>query len=317
MFRSGLEARFHRLWTATYPHIQFTNNYHAHGYELDFVHLETRIVIEVDSKKHHFTPERFQKDREKDRKLSLYDWRVLRVTDEQLAPHMYRKTLKQIHDSIQARLMTMAHPGFAAPVPAHSSAQQPAAQSRKRGRRRRSGPSRRLLAPQQLLWLFAGTALVGGLVALLVPALIISIAQIIFLSAFLAMILSSLTDAVSFSTAFLCLILFFGLGSLATARLPETEADNSPPSTAQAHHATPPSEADIAAKPLMQRFVRSFGLNMRSEPYAEAAVLRELSQGTRVEILEQQTIDNAVWARIRPLDQPTLEGWVNATFLQE
>jgi very-short-patch-repair endonuclease len=55
-------------------------NVHRAGWEVDAVWDEQRLVVEVDGRKFHSTPARFERDRRKDADLLLAGHRVLRVT---------------------------------------------------------------------------------------------------------------------------------------------------------------------------------------------------------------------------------------------
>ena len=55
-------------------------NVHRAGWEVDAVWDDQRLVVEVDGRKFHSTPARFERDRRKDADLLLAGYRVLRVT---------------------------------------------------------------------------------------------------------------------------------------------------------------------------------------------------------------------------------------------
>ena len=50
------------------------------GYVLDFAFLESKLDVEIDGWAHHSDPEKFRRDRQRQNKLILMGWRVLRFT---------------------------------------------------------------------------------------------------------------------------------------------------------------------------------------------------------------------------------------------
>ena len=81
MTRSDLEATvLEAMEGAELPQPQV--NVVVEGYEVDFVWREHRVIAELDTYVTHGSPAAFQRDRERDRKLTLAGWRVLRMTGE-------------------------------------------------------------------------------------------------------------------------------------------------------------------------------------------------------------------------------------------
>ena len=54
------------------------------GSEVDFVWRDARLIVEVDGYRYHREPSAFEDDRERDVKLVLAGWRVLRFTWTQI-----------------------------------------------------------------------------------------------------------------------------------------------------------------------------------------------------------------------------------------
>ncbi|HKJ35229.1 MAG TPA: hypothetical protein VKA36_01560 [Solirubrobacterales bacterium] len=85
--RSRLELRFAALLEGGWYPIGRRNMIVRIGtdvYEADYVWPELGIVIEVDGRAAHDNPERFETDRERDRRLVAHGWRPVRVTDRQM-----------------------------------------------------------------------------------------------------------------------------------------------------------------------------------------------------------------------------------------
>lgn len=85
--RSELEVRFfefldrHGLPRPTGNASIFLGERHVDG---DMVWPAARLVVELDSRRVHDTPAAFEADRERDRRLAVIGWRVIRVTWRQL-----------------------------------------------------------------------------------------------------------------------------------------------------------------------------------------------------------------------------------------
>jgi very-short-patch-repair endonuclease len=81
--KKELEHRFQSfLLNAALP-VPQTNAW-IEGYEVDCVWREKRLIVELDSRAFHDTPQAFEADRLRDRTLSARGWRVIRITWRQL-----------------------------------------------------------------------------------------------------------------------------------------------------------------------------------------------------------------------------------------
>jgi very-short-patch-repair endonuclease len=58
-------------------------NTHIEGFEVDCVWRATRLVAELDSRRHHAHGEAFERDRHRDRVLTAAGWRPIRITSLQ------------------------------------------------------------------------------------------------------------------------------------------------------------------------------------------------------------------------------------------
>jgi very-short-patch-repair endonuclease len=77
--RSELEERFLRLCDDHWLPRPETNT-RIEGLEVDFVWRDARLIVEVDGYAFHRSPAAFEADRERDVRLGLAGWRVLRFT---------------------------------------------------------------------------------------------------------------------------------------------------------------------------------------------------------------------------------------------
>lgn len=79
--RSSLEVSFRRLIQSNgLPKPQ--TNAQLHGYEVDAVWPAAKLVVELDGYAYHRSPPAFQRDRERDVRLQLAGYRVLRFTHD-------------------------------------------------------------------------------------------------------------------------------------------------------------------------------------------------------------------------------------------
>jgi very-short-patch-repair endonuclease len=73
-------------------------NHHVAGKERDFLFVEQRLVVEIDSWRYHRSRRSFESDRYRDATLLRAGYRTLRVTDTELeyAPHEVAATLRAV-----------------------------------------------------------------------------------------------------------------------------------------------------------------------------------------------------------------------------
>jgi very-short-patch-repair endonuclease len=81
--RSELERRFLRLCKKHRIDPPETNT-RIEGLEVDFVWRDRRLIVEVDGYAYHRSPGAFERDRERDVRLEMAGWRVLRFTWRQV-----------------------------------------------------------------------------------------------------------------------------------------------------------------------------------------------------------------------------------------
>ena len=69
-----------------------------------------------------------------------------------------------------------------------------------------------------------------------------------------------------------------------------------------------PTEPAVTVPPVVMGTVNADNLNVRSEPYSTADILKRLAINSRIEILEQKIVDGVNWGRIA-------EGWINLNYV--
>ena len=85
--KSELEASFLELLKDRRLPLPETNVVIA-GFEVDCVWRDARLIVELDSHRHHRTAAAFERDRRRDRALAIAGWRAIRVTAKQLGDEL-------------------------------------------------------------------------------------------------------------------------------------------------------------------------------------------------------------------------------------
>ena len=99
--RSHLEDRFVRfLKRHRLPLPEF--NQHIAGHEVDAVYRTQRLVIELDSRQFHTTPNAFERDRDRDADLLNAGFSTLRITDQRLK-HQPTREAQRLSDILRSR----------------------------------------------------------------------------------------------------------------------------------------------------------------------------------------------------------------------
>ena len=97
--------------------------------------------------------------------------------------------------------------------------------------------------------------------------------------------------------------------SVPNETIAETAAPTTEPTDAPTEAATEaPTEPVETVPPVLMGTVNADNLNVRSEPYSTADILKRLAINTRIEILEQKIVDGVNWGRIA-------EGWINLNYV--
>jgi hypothetical protein len=102
--RSELEGRFLAfLDRFTLPRPEVNANLCVRGRWVDCLWRSARLIVELDGRATHDIPTAFERDRARDRRLSVEDWRVIRVTWRQL--HLETRALAE---DLRTMLMPVA-----------------------------------------------------------------------------------------------------------------------------------------------------------------------------------------------------------------
>lgn len=98
-FDSTIEAAFWQTWQNR-SKIRLVRQHPVLSYRLDFAHLAARIAIELDGYYYHADPERFRKDRQRDRELFEQGWHVIRFAGAEVlanVEHCVEEAVTLIH----------------------------------------------------------------------------------------------------------------------------------------------------------------------------------------------------------------------------
>ena len=88
--RSPLEDRFVRFLKRHHLPLPELNQ-RIQGHEVDAVYREHKLVIELDSRQFHATPQAFERDRDRDADLLNAGFSTLRITDHRLKHHQAKE----------------------------------------------------------------------------------------------------------------------------------------------------------------------------------------------------------------------------------
>jgi predicted transcriptional regulator of viral defense system len=99
--RSTLERSFLALCREVglpRPHANTFTATSGDGFEVDFAWPDRRLIVEVDSIRHHGTRAAFERDRRRDQRLTVEGWRVVRFTWRQIVeePAVVSATLRSL-----------------------------------------------------------------------------------------------------------------------------------------------------------------------------------------------------------------------------
>ncbi len=75
-----IEDRFHEAFQNAYPSIQLLPQYRIGKFRVDFAHLDTMIVIEIDGQEYHHKPVDRTKDYQRQHILEDLGWHFVRFT---------------------------------------------------------------------------------------------------------------------------------------------------------------------------------------------------------------------------------------------
>lgn len=80
---SPMEALFYVTFRNKYGDV-LAVQYEIYRYRLDFAHLDTKTVIEIDGKAYHSTEEQIKQDAFRERWFKAHGWLVIRFTGSQV-----------------------------------------------------------------------------------------------------------------------------------------------------------------------------------------------------------------------------------------
>jgi len=105
-FGSAIEEYFWKTWKATFSTISLIPQYQIGNYYVDFAHIPTKTVIELDGKPYHTTPYQIANDEERQKSIERQGWHVLRFTGGDIYYHVDRCIIDTL------RFLSEAQSGF-------------------------------------------------------------------------------------------------------------------------------------------------------------------------------------------------------------
>ena len=88
------EDRFSNFWQRCQIPYTLHQQYKIGRYYADFAHLESRVLIEIDGKAYHSTPEQIARDQRRQTDLEHLGWKVIRLTGSEVNGNPYRVVWK-------------------------------------------------------------------------------------------------------------------------------------------------------------------------------------------------------------------------------
>lgn len=79
-----MEDRFFLFWRKCNIPYTLTRQYQIGPYYVDFAHLDSRVVIEIDGAAYHSTPEQIERDQYRQQFIERQGWTVTRFTGKQV-----------------------------------------------------------------------------------------------------------------------------------------------------------------------------------------------------------------------------------------
>lgn len=81
---SPIENSFYEAWCAYFPHIELKRQYQIGKYRVDFAHVESHTVIELDGYEYHHTSKDRNKDYQRQHDIEDLGWYFVRFTGSQI-----------------------------------------------------------------------------------------------------------------------------------------------------------------------------------------------------------------------------------------
>lgn len=81
---SYIETRFLSFWTKLRVPFRLEQQYQIGPFFVDFAHVASRVVIELDGHAYHSTPEQIEHDQYRQRYIEAQGYRVIRFTGQEV-----------------------------------------------------------------------------------------------------------------------------------------------------------------------------------------------------------------------------------------
>lgn len=99
---SPIEHSFFEAWCDAYPDIKLERQYSIGRFRVDFAHVATRVVIELDGHHYHSSRKDRTKDAQRERLIQMQGWHVVRYTGSEVHTDV-RSCVMQVAEIISQR----------------------------------------------------------------------------------------------------------------------------------------------------------------------------------------------------------------------
>ncbi len=100
---SPIEKAFYEVWCATYPSVKLERQYKIGKFRVDFCHVETKVVIELDGHKYHSSRMDRTKDAQRARWIQAQGYHLLRYTGTEVYADV-QSCVSQVAEIILSRM---------------------------------------------------------------------------------------------------------------------------------------------------------------------------------------------------------------------
>ena len=100
---SAIEEYFWKAWRTTFSDFSLIPQYQIGNYYVDFAHIPTKTVIELDGKPYHTAPHQIARDEVRQKYIERQGWRFLRFEGKDIYYHVDRCVIETLYFLSQVR----------------------------------------------------------------------------------------------------------------------------------------------------------------------------------------------------------------------
>jgi very-short-patch-repair endonuclease len=102
-FGSAIEEYFWKVWRITFTDYPLLPQFQIGNYYVDFAHLPTKTIVELDGKPYHTSPYQVANDKVRQKNIERHGWRFLRFEGNEIFYHVDRCVIKTLYFLLQIR----------------------------------------------------------------------------------------------------------------------------------------------------------------------------------------------------------------------